>query len=227
MKKLRLGVLCSGSGTNFQAIVDACASGSLDAEIALMIANKPGVGAFTRADAAGVPSKLLSHRDYASRDAYDAALVALLREASVELVVLAGFMRIVTPVFLEAFPDRVVNIHPALLPSFPGVDGQAQALDYGVAVTGCTVHLVDAGTDTGPIVAQAVVPILDGDTRDSLAGRILGWEHRLLVEALRWFAEGRVEVIREEGKRTRVRVDGKSRAFGLADEALGMKDHAS
>jgi phosphoribosylglycinamide formyltransferase-1 len=131
----------------------------------------------------------------------------------VDTVVLAGFMRLVTPVLLGAFPDRVVNIHPALLPSFPGLDGQQQALDGGVVVTGCTVHLVDGGMDTGPILGQAVVPVLDGDDREALGRRVLRQEHRLLVEALRWIAEGRVRVERAEGERPRVRVEGRRRAF--------------
>jgi phosphoribosylglycinamide formyltransferase-1 len=210
---LSLGVLCSGSGTNLQAILDACASGELDARVALVLCNKPGVAALERAERAGVPSRVMPHRDAPSREAYDAGVAAALREAGVELVVLAGFMRLVTPVLLGAFPDRVINIHPALLPSFPGLDGQQQALAHGVAVTGCTVHLVDAGMDTGPILAQAAVPVLDGDDRDALARRVLRQEHRLLVEVIRWFAEGRVRVERAEGQRPRARVDGRRRAF--------------
>lgn len=210
---LALGVLCSGSGTNLQAILDACADRSLDAQVKLVLCNKPGVMALERATRAGVPTRVLSHKDAPSREAYDAMLVGALREAGVDLVVLAGFMRLVTPVLLGAFPDRVVNIHPALLPSFPGVDGQKQALEYGVTLTGCTVHLVDAGMDTGPILAQAAVPVLDGDDRDTLAKRVLRQEHRLLVEVLRWFTEQRVQVTRAEGQRPRVRVEGKPRIF--------------
>ncbi|MCS6902228.1 MAG: phosphoribosylglycinamide formyltransferase [Myxococcales bacterium] len=210
---LSLGVLCSGSGTNLQAILDACASGELDARVKLVLCNKPAVMALERAKRAGVPSRVLSHRDAPSREEYDAVLVTALREAGVELVVLAGFLRLVTPVLLEAFPDRVINIHPALLPSFPGLDGQQQALAYGVTITGCTVHLVDAGMDTGPILAQAAVPVLDGDDRDTLARRVLRQEHRLLVEVIRWFVEGRVWVERAEGQRPRVWVDGRRRAF--------------
>jgi phosphoribosylglycinamide formyltransferase-1 len=210
---LSLGVLCSGSGTNLQAILDACASGELDAQVRLVLCNKPGVMALERAERAGVPSQVLPHRDAPSREEYDARLVAALQEARVDLVVLAGFLRLVTPVLLGAFPDRVINIHPALLPSFPGLDGQQQALSYGVTVAGCTVHLVDAGMDTGPILAQAAVPVLDGDDRDTLARRVLRQEHRLLVEVLRWFTEGRVRVERGEGQRARARVDGRPRAF--------------
>src|SRR6185312_3333600 len=144
---------------------------------------------------------------------FDAALVAALREAAVDVVVLAGFMRLLTPTFLDAFPHRVVNIHPALLPAFPGVDAQAQALAYGARVTGCTVHLVDAGTDTGPILAQAAVPVLPGDDRDTLAARILPHEHALLVRALTWIAQGKVEVIAAPGVRPTVRVHGERTFF--------------
>lgn len=214
---LALGVLCSGSGTNLQAILDACASGELAAEVRVVICNRPGAGALDRAARAGVPARLISHRDFATREAYDARLVDELTGAGVSAVVLAGFMRLVTPVLLGAFPDRVINIHPAILPSFPGVDGQQQALDHGVTVAGCTVHLVDAGTDTGPVLAQAVVPVLDGDDRGALAERVLRQEHRLLVEALRWVAAGEVQVERAEGKRPRVRVPGRRRAF-FSDE---------
>jgi phosphoribosylglycinamide formyltransferase 1 len=231
MPQLQLGVLCSGGGTNLQAILDACAAGAagpadaaqtahaadarpaLDARVRLVVCNKAGAGALERAARAGVSSRVIPHGNYASREAYDEALVEALRAAGVEMVVLAGFMRIITPVLLSAFPDRVLNIHPALLPAFPGVDGPGQALAYGVAVAGCTVHLVDAGTDTGPVVAQAAVPVLEGDTRDALAARILVQEHRLLVEALSWFAAGRVEVVRGgPGERVRVRVTGHERA---------------
>jgi phosphoribosylglycinamide formyltransferase-1 len=210
---LSLGVLCSGSGTNLQAILDACAAGELDARVRLVLCNKPGILALERAVKAGVSTRVISHKEASSREAYDAMLVEALREARVDTVVLAGFMRLVTPVLLGAFPDRVVNIHPALLPSFPGLDGQQQALDGGVVVTGCTVHLVDGGMDTGPILGQAVVPVLDGDDREALGRRVLRQEHRLLVEALRWIAEGRVRVERAEGERPRVRVEGRRRAF--------------
>jgi len=195
---LALGVLCSGSGTNLQAILDACASGALAAEVRVVICNRPGAGALERAARAGVPARLLSHRDFATREAYDARLVEELTGAGVSAVVLAGFMRLVTPVLLGAFPDRVINIHPAILPSFPGVDGQQQALDHGVTLAGCTVHLVDAGTDTGPVLAQAAVPVLDGDDRGRLAAR-------------------EVQVERAEGRRPRVRVPGRRRAF-FSDE---------
>ena len=197
---MRTAVLVSGSGTNLQALLDARAAGSLAADIVLVVSNKPGVGALDRAAARGVATEVIPHKDYASREAFDGALVAALRARDVELVVLAGFMRVLTPVFLDAFPGRVLNVHPALLPSFPGVDAQAQALAYGVRVTGATVHFVDAGVDTGPIVAQAPVPVLDDDTVDTLRARILREEHRLLVGAVHAVATGRARV---EGRRVR------------------------
>ena len=216
MATLNLGVLVSGSGTNLQSILDAIAEGRLDARVNIVVSNKPGVFALERAARANVPTKVLSHRDYPSREAFDEALVAVLKEAGVELVVLAGFMRILTPRFLDAFPERVVNIHPSLLPAFPGIDAQKQAFDYGVKIAGCTVHFVDAGTDTGPIIAQAAVPVLEGDDAEKLRLRILEQEHRLLVSVLHWFSEGRVELVQNAGGRPRVRVRGVETARGLS-----------
>jgi phosphoribosylglycinamide formyltransferase-1 len=191
---LKLGVLVSGSGTNLQAILDATRDRRLAAEVAVVISNKPDAHALVRAREAGVATAVLDHRAHASREAFDGALVETLRQHGVEWVVLAGFMRIVTRVLLDAFPMRVINIHPALLPAFPGVDAQAQALAYGVKVTGCTVHFVDTGTDTGPILAQAAVPVLEGDTIDSLRARLLVTEHALLISSLQLVATGKVEV---------------------------------
>jgi phosphoribosylglycinamide formyltransferase-1 len=220
MPKLELGVLVSGSGTNLGAILEAVASGRLDARVRLVISNKPGVKALERAEAAGVRTLVVSHKAFATRSEFDAALAAALRDAGVEWVVLAGFMRVLGPGFLDAFPMRVVNIHPALLPSFPGVDAQSQALAYGVRVTGCTVHLVDAGTDTGPIIAQAAVPVAPGDDRDALAARILVREHELLVTVLCWIAEGRVSVEPGgPGARPSVRVRDREPWLGLAGGA--------
>jgi len=216
MAVIALGVLVSGSGTNLQAILDAIAAKTLDARVAVVISNVATAKALARAQRANVPTRVIDHKAYADRAAFDAAVVAELRAHGVEHVVLAGFMRIVTPVLLDAFPSRVINVHPALLPAFPGVDAQKQALDYGVRVTGCTVHLVDAGTDTGPILAQAVVPVLDGDDADTLGARILREEHALLPRALQWIAEGRVRVESRDGQRVRVRVDG------VATTAIGV-----
>jgi phosphoribosylglycinamide formyltransferase-1 len=193
-KKLALGVLVSGSGTNLQAILDAIHAGSLDAEVRLVISNQPGALALGRAAASAVPTSTIPHRDFSSREAFDEALVAALRKAGVEWVVLAGFMRLITSRLLGAFPNRILNIHPALLPAFPGVASQEQALAYGVKVTGCTVHLVDEGTDTGPIVAQRAVEVLDGDDPETLKARLLVEEHRLLVEVLQRVAAGKLEI---------------------------------
>lgn len=204
---LVLGVLVSGSGTNLQAVIDAVKAGSLDAKIAVVVSNIATAKGLDRAAAAGIPTVVLDHKAYPNRAAFDAAVVDVLRERGVSCVVLAGFMRIVTSTLLEAFPHRVVNIHPSLLPAFPGVDAQAQAFAYGVRVTGCTVHLVDTGTDTGPILAQATVPVLDGDDVSALRARILQKEHELLPAVLQWIAEGRVEVVAgEAGTRPRIRI---------------------
>ena len=211
-----LGVLISGRGSNLEAILDAVAAGSLDARVRVVISNKAGAGGLEIARAAGVPTAVIPHGEHPDRASFDAAVVAALRQAGVACVVLAGFMRLVTPVLLDAFPYRVVNIHPSLLPAFPGVDAQAQALAYGARLTGCTVHLVDAGTDTGPVLAQAAVPVLDGDDRDALAARILVREHELLVRALGWLAQGLVEIEPgAAGERPIVRVRGAATALGL------------
>jgi len=205
---IRLGVLVSGSGTNLQALLDAIAAKTLDAEIVVVVSNVAGAKALDRARAAGVATTVIEHAAFSTRAAFDAALVEALTLHRCDYVVLAGFMRLVTPVFLDAFPMRVVNVHPALLPAFPGVHAQKQALAYGVRVTGCTVHFVDAGTDTGPILAQAVVPVLDEDDEATLTARILAKEHELLPTALQWISEGRVSVDTTAGARARVHVRG-------------------
>jgi len=191
---IKIGVLASGSGTNLQTIIDTIEAGKLPAEIACVLSNNAAAFALERANRHGIPSLHIDHRIFAGREAYDAALVEALREYGVKLVVLAGFMRIITPVLLDAFPWAVMNIHPALLPAFPGLHAQRQALDYGVKITGCSVHFVDAGTDTGPIIIQSAVPVMEGDTETSLSARILVEEHRIYPEAIRLFAEGRLKV---------------------------------
>ena len=201
-----LGVLVSGSGTNLQAVLDAVRERRLDARVAVVVSNVPGAKALDRAREAGVEAVAIDHKGFTDRAAFDAAVVEALRARGVELVVLAGFMRIVTPVLLDAFPMRIVNVHPALLPAFPGVHGQRQALDYGVRVAGCTVHFVDGGTDTGPIIAQATVPVNDDDDETALTARILTKEHELLPRALQWIAEGRVTVETRTGIRPRVHI---------------------
>lgn len=205
---LELGVLISGRGSNLQAILDAIAGGRLDARVRLVIANQADAAGLERAERAGIATRVIRHRAFPDRAAFDAELVSALSRAEVDWVVLAGFMRILTTTFLDAFPDRVVNIHPSLLPAFPGVDAQQQALDYGVRVSGCTVHLVDAGVDAGPIIAQAVVPVLPDDDKGALGARILEQEHRLLPRVLQWIAEDRVVVERADPGSPRVRVRG-------------------
>lgn len=197
-KKLKIGVLASGSGSNFQSIIDRTRDGSLNADIILLVCNNPGVGALERAERFGIPHRCINHRDYPDRLSFDGEVVKALQDAGVELVVLAGFMRIISDVFLAAFPERIINIHPALLPAFPGLHVQRKALDYGAKFAGCTVHFVDGGVDTGPIIIQAVVPVLDEDTEESLAARILKEEHRIYPRAIQLFAEGR---LRRSGRR--------------------------
>lgn len=187
----RVGVLVSGRGSNLQALLDAAADPWYPADIAVVVSNVPGAYALERAAAAGVAAHTVDHRGKPRAD-FERELVATLGE--VDFVCLAGFMRVLTPTFLDAFPDRVLNIHPALLPAFPGTHGAAQALAAGVTQAGATCHLVDAGVDTGPILAQGSVPVLAGDTEASLAARILAVEHRLYPLCLRWMAEGRVAV---------------------------------
>lgn len=193
----RLGVLISGRGSNLQALLDAVEQGRVDARIAVVISNKPGAAGLERAWAAGIETLTIPHRDYASRDDFDRAIAAALLERGVDLVCLAGFMRLIGQPLLEAFPSAILNIHPSLLPAFPGVNAQAQAIRYGVKVSGVTVHLVTGELDGGPIVLQAPVPVHDDDTADTLAARILVEEHRVYPEAVRsvlsgqWRIDGR------------------------------------
>lgn len=193
----RLGVLISGRGSNLQSILDAVAAGRLDATVAVVLSNRPGAPGLLRAREAGIETVCLSHRDYAERDLYDQAIAEVLRSHRVDLVCLAGFMRLIGRPLLEAFPQRILNIHPSLLPAFPGLDAQSQALAHGVRVAGATVHLVTADLDGGPIVLQAAVPVFDDDTADTLSARILVEEHRLYPEAIaivlqgEWCVEGR------------------------------------
>jgi len=200
---LRLGVLASGRGSNLQSILDAVASGRLAAQVRVVVSDQADAEALVRARRAGVPAVAVSTGGLRTRleAATEAEVVRVLRAHEVELVVLAGFMRVLHAPLLEAFPDAIINIHPSLLPAFPGLDAQRQALEHGVKITGCTVHFVDAGVDQGPIIGQRAVPIVDGDTRDSLADRILIEEHHLLVEVLDHFAAGRV---RRAGRRVRI-----------------------
>ncbi|KEF43536.1 MAG: phosphoribosylglycinamide formyltransferase [Cyanobium sp. CACIAM 14] len=181
---LRLAVMASGEGSNFEALVDACARGLVPGRVELLAVNRERCGAKERAGRLGIPCHLLDHRRHASREALDHALISLFRENRIDLVVMAGWMRIVTPVLIEAFADRLVNIHPSLLPSFRGADGVGQALDAGVTLSGCTAHLVTAEVDAGPILVQAAVPVLPGDDRERLHARIQRQEHRILPLAV-------------------------------------------
>jgi phosphoribosylglycinamide formyltransferase-1 len=187
-------VLASGRGSNLQAILDEIGSGRLDAAAAVVLSDVADAFALERARRAGVPAVFVDARACGSKEAYERRLVEVLRAHGVELVVLAGYMRICGPTLLAAFPGHILNIHPSLLPAFPGLHVQRQALEYGARFSGCTVHFVDAGVDTGPIVAQAVVPVLDADTEDTLAARILRQEHRVFPHAIRLFAEGRLRI---------------------------------
>ncbi len=193
----RIGVLISGRGSNLQALIDAVEDGRLDVALALVISNREGVEGLQRARRAGIEAICLSHRGWPSRDDYDRALVRELQQRQVDVVCLAGFMRVLGSAMIDAFPNRILNVHPSLLPSFPGVDAQAQALRYGVKVAGVTVHLVTNELDGGPIVLQRTVPVLDTDTEETLSARILVEEHRAYPEALNivlgdtWTIEGR------------------------------------
>jgi len=187
-----IGVLVSGGGTNLQALLDACAQPGFPAKIAVVVSNLPTAYALQRAAAAKVPTVVVEPRSHESREAFEQALVETLRSHGVEWVCLAGFMRLLGPTFLRSFPHRVLNIHPSLLPAFPGMHAVRQALAHGVKLSGCTVHVVDEGTDTGPIVGQAAVPLLPGDDESSLGARILQEEHRLYPLALKLCVKGQV-----------------------------------
>lgn len=200
-RRVPLGVLASGRGSNLQAILDEAAAGRLDADVRVVAADIPDAYALERARTHGVPAVHVDPRGPGSRDGFERRLVEVLRSHGVELVALAGYMRIVGPVLLAAFPGRIMNIHPSLLPAFPGLHVQAKAIEHGVRFSGATVHFVDEGMDTGPIVIQAAVPVLDGDTEQALSARILRQEHRIYPRAIQLYAEGRLRV---EGRRVRV-----------------------
>jgi len=196
-----VGVLVSGGGTNLQAILDRVADGSLPARVAVVISNRAAAGALARAERAGVATVVVDHRAHPSREAFDAAVTDALRAAGVDLVVLAGFDRLVTPIILQAFPQRVINIHPGLLPAFKGLHAQRQAVDYGVRIAGATVHFVDEAVDHGPIILQAAVVVDPDDSPDDVTARVLEVEHQLYPMAIRLIAEGRVQI---EGRRVRI-----------------------
>lgn len=195
MNKIKLGVLVSGRGSNLQAIIDNIEQGRLSADLAVVISDQADAFALERAKKHNIPAVHISAKDYkGKREQYDSMLATELRNRNVDLVCLAGFMRIITPVLIQAFPSRILNIHPALLPAFPGLHVQKAALEHGAKFSGCTVHFVDKGMDTGPIIIQAVVPVLDNDTEDSLSARILKQEHHIYSRAIQLYAEGRLTI---------------------------------
>lgn len=201
MNNHKAGVLVSGRGSNLQAVLDRIADGYLPLEIGVVISDKADAYALERAANVGIKTVVVARKECASKEEFEDRIHAALVEAGCELVVLAGFMRILSGNFVSKWHNKIINIHPALLPSFPGLDGQGQALEYGVKFTGCTVHFVDEGTDTGPIILQKVVPVLDDDTHDTLAARILEQEHKAMPEALKLWAEGKLVI---EGRKVKI-----------------------
>ena len=201
---VKLGVLISGTGSNLQAIIDAILRKDLKAEIRLVISNRPDAQGLERARRHGIETMVLEHRTFPSREDFDRAVLAALRDHSVELVALAGFMRLLSPVMLDAFPGRIMNIHNSLLPSFPGIHGPKDAIEYGVKIAGCTVFFVTPGVDVGPVIVQAAVPVLPGDDEQRLAARILQQEHRIFPHAISLFQKGRLEI---QGRRVIIKGD--------------------
>lgn len=216
-RQVPIGVLISGSGTNLQAIIDAIEADRLDATIKLVVSNKSDAYGLARAKNHQIPTEVLDHKKFPSRAAYDQAIVDLLRGRDVELVALAGFMRLLSPVFVKAYSNRIMNIHPALLPSFPGLQVQKKAVEHGVRFSGCTVHFVNEECDEGPIIIQAVVPVFSDDTDETLTARILKQEHRIYPRAIQLYAEGRLRV---EGRRVIVTGSGKDDGAVLIDPPL-------
>jgi phosphoribosylglycinamide formyltransferase-1 len=208
-RQVPIGVLISGGGSNLQSIIDAIEAKQLDAKIEVVLSNKADAFGLARAKKHGIPIEFLDHKAYPSREAYDQAVVELLNGRGVELVVLAGFMRLLSPVFIKAYSNRIMNIHPALLPAFPGLHVQKKAVEHGVRFAGCTVHFVNQECDEGPIIIQAVVPVFADDSEETLAARILKQEHRIYPRAIQLYAEGRLLV---SGRR--VLVDGLSKDEG-------------
>lgn len=205
--RLRVGVLASGRGSNFQAMVAAAAEGRIPAEIVLLLSDRGEAGALEIARAHGIAADVVEPREHPGREAHDKVLIERLESRQVGLVCLAGYMRILGTAFVEHFRGRLLNVHPSLLPAFPGLHAQRQALEHGVTVAGATVHFVDEGTDTGPIVLQAAVPVLPDDTEATLSARILAEEHRIYPDAIRLFAEGRLHI---EGRRVRILGEGRA-----------------
>lgn len=202
MAKLRLGFLASGRGSNFQAIIDNIDNGKLDAEAVVVISDKKDAFALQRAVNHNIPAVFINPREFETRDDYEKTILKTLKDFKVDLVVLAGYMRLIGNVLIREFHNRIMNIHPALLPAFPGIHGQRDALEYGVRYSGCTVHFVDEGMDTGPIILQAVVPVMQDDTEESLAARILIEEHKIYSQAIQLFAEGKLLL---EGRKVKIK----------------------
>ncbi|MEK7210618.1 MAG: phosphoribosylglycinamide formyltransferase [Candidatus Binatota bacterium] len=194
-RELPLGVLISGNGSNLQAIIDAIEEKQLDAVIRVVVSNREEAFGLVRARKHNIPTEVLDHRKFSSREAYDQALVDILKARQVELVILAGFMRLLSPVFVSSYSNRIMNIHPALLPAFPGLHVQRKALEHGARFSGCTVHFVNEGCDEGPIIIQAVVPVFPDDTEESLSARILKEEHRIYPRAIQLYSEGKLRVV--------------------------------
>ena len=201
---VKLGVLISGTGSNLQAIIDAILRGDLKAEIRLVISNRADAQGLERARRHGIETKVIDHRKFPSREDFDRAVLAALRDRSVDLVALAGFMRLLSNVMLDALPGRIMNIHNSLLPSFPGIHGPKDAIEYGVKIAGCTVFFVTPGVDVGPVIVQAAVPVLPGDDEQRLAARILQQEHRIFPHAISLFQQGRLEI---DGRRVIIKGD--------------------
>lgn len=193
--KLKIAVLVSGSGTNLQAIIDAIEAGLIDAELGLVISNNPEAHALTRCKEHNIPFAVHDHKDYRTKDAFEAAIAGDITKSGARLICLAGFMRILSPKFIKRFGGRIINIHPALLPSFPGLHAQRQALEHGAKVSGCTVHFVDEGVDSGPIILQSKVPVIPDDTEETLSARILKEEHKIYPRAIQLIAEGRLKIV--------------------------------
>jgi phosphoribosylglycinamide formyltransferase-1 len=193
-RQVPIGVLISGSGTNLQSIIDAIETKELDAKIQVVLSNRIDAYGLVRAKKHGIPVEVLDHKRFSNREAFDQAVVDILRAREVELVVLAGFMRLLSPVFVAAYSNRIMNIHPALLPAFPGLHVQKKAVEHGVRFSGCTVHFVNEECDEGPIIIQAVVPVFPQDTEESLASRILEQEHRIYPRAIQLYSEGRLRI---------------------------------
>lgn len=211
MARLKLGILISGRGSNLQALIDACADPGFPAEIAVVLSNQPGAGGLDRARDAGIEGVVIDHRDFDDRAAFEQDLIRALDDRGVELVCLAGFMRLLTETFVEHWRDRLINIHPSLLPAFRGLHSHERAIETGVRFSGCTVHFVRPAMDDGPIIIQAAVPVLPGDDADALSARILEAEHRIYPAAVRLIADGRARVVGE-----RVCIDGEDAPVGTA-----------